>query len=151
MAFGVYVERVVGTGLHAGLTADAAALVEVYDTVFAVVQRFHWTDFHAGRVGAMVAAHHRKQAARIGEDPFFDLFHPGPVDPQGDVVFCLTGGGAGMAANALSVVYDKPVLHTLWLWLLSLSYISLIKRLYRLLYTEKQALFRDVTQDSEGL
>ena len=122
VGIGVNVEGVVGAGLHARLTADAAVLVKVHDAIGPEVERLHGTDFHAGGVGAVVAAHDGEQAAGMGEFAFLHLFHPSPKDTYGYVVFGLASRGAGVAANTLSVVNDKPVLHNLAVGLNSLIF-----------------------------
>ena len=57
----------------------------------------------------MVAAVHQKIAARVGELAFFDVFDPCAVDADGYVVFGLARYRAGVAANALALVYYEGV------------------------------------------
>ena len=47
----------------------------------------------------------------MGKLPFLYLFDPGAVDSDRNIVFCLAGGGAGMAADTLPVIYNKAVFH----------------------------------------
>src|SRR5256885_15269028 len=57
------VERIVGTGLHARLAADAAAAVEVDDPVVPTVERDGRANGDAGRRVAVVAPEHGEIAA----------------------------------------------------------------------------------------
>jgi hypothetical protein len=57
----------------------------------------------------MIASIDKKIAARVGELAFFDVFDPGAIDANRDVVFGFAGYGAGMAANTLALVDDKGV------------------------------------------
>jgi hypothetical protein len=59
----------------------------------------------------VVAAHDGKHPACVGEAAFFHLFHPGSEDAHRHLVLRFAGGGAGVAANALAVVYDEAVFH----------------------------------------
>jgi hypothetical protein len=42
---------------------------------------------------------------------FFDVFHPGPVNTDGDVVFFLAGYRTSMTADAPVLVDEKSVAH----------------------------------------
>ena len=57
----------------------------------------------------MIASIDKKITARVGELAFFDVFDPGAIDANGDVVFGFAGHGAGMAADTLALVDDKGV------------------------------------------
>ncbi len=57
----------------------------------------------------MIAAIDQKITARVGELAFFDILDPGSINPDGNVVLCLTGNGACMTANALALVDDKGI------------------------------------------
>ena len=105
---GVYVQGVVGAGVHARLAADAVAVVEVHHPVGGPVQRRGGADGHAGGVVALVAAHHGELAGDVREGPGLDVLHPGAVDAQGHVVLALAGHGAGVAADAASAVEQEP-------------------------------------------
>jgi hypothetical protein len=59
----------------------------------------------------MIAAHHRKHPAGIREFALLNLFHPCSKDTDRYVVLRFAGGGAGMAADALAIVYNKTVFH----------------------------------------
>ena len=59
----------------------------------------------------MVTAHHREQAARIGESPLFDLLDPGAVDANRHLMLGFTGRGTGVTTDAFSIVNDKSILH----------------------------------------
>jgi len=59
----------------------------------------------------MVAAGNLEDAASVRECPLLNVLHPGTVHGEGNVVFRLTGYGAGVAADALAVIDDKSVSH----------------------------------------
>jgi hypothetical protein len=50
-------------------------------------------------------------AASIGKRAFFDVFNPGAIDPQRNLIFGFAGRAAGVTANALSIVDYKSVVH----------------------------------------
>src|SRR5262249_52418235 len=105
------VERVVGTRLHAGLAADAAAIVEVHDAVAPAIERDGGTDGDAGRGVAVVAAQHREVPPRVGERALLDVLYPGAEAAQGHAVLFLACHRAGVAADALAVIDDEAVTH----------------------------------------
>jgi hypothetical protein len=107
----VHIKRVVRAGLRAGFAADAAARVEINDSVFAGKKRRHRADFHARRVSAMIAAHHRKQTPRVRESAFFDIFNPRPINAERNVVFRFAGNGAGVAADTFAIINNKAEIH----------------------------------------
>jgi hypothetical protein len=57
----------------------------------------------------VVAAIDEKIAARVGELAFFDVFHPGAIHADRDIVFGFARDSAGMAADALALVDHKGV------------------------------------------
>jgi hypothetical protein len=99
--------------LRARLTANAAAVVEINDSVLAGKKRRHGTNLDARRVGAVIAAHYREKAARVGKTSLFDVFHPRSIDADWNFVFRFARDRAGMTADTLAVVYDKTVIHFL--------------------------------------
>ena len=107
----IYVERVVWTGLHAGLAADASIAVEVYDPVVSFVQRGDRTDGNARSVFAVVASEHGEKPASIGIGALFDVFDPGTKGANRHFVFGFAGDSAGVAADAFAMVYYKAVFH----------------------------------------
>jgi hypothetical protein len=44
----------------------------------------------------------------MGELTLLDIFHPGAIYTDGSLMLCLAGHGAGMAADALSIVDNEP-------------------------------------------
>lgn len=110
---GVHVDRVVRAGLRARFAADAAAVVKINDSVLACKQRRHRTDLDARRIGAVIAAHHAEQPSRIGKLALLDVFDPSAVHADRHLVLGLTCHGARVAADTLSVVDDKAVVHGL--------------------------------------
>jgi hypothetical protein len=109
--FGVDIKRVIRAGLHARFAANAAVFVKIDDAIIAKIKRFGWANFHARRVGTVVATHHRKQATSVGKLSFFDLFDPRSVNADGDLMLTFTSSRASMAADALAVVDDESVFH----------------------------------------
>ena len=105
------VERVVGTAVHAALTADALRRVDVDDSVRALVERGHRTDRDAGRVCALITAQDSEVSADGREGPCLCVLDPGPEVPDGDAVLALASDGAGVTADAPRVVYDEAELH----------------------------------------
>ena len=61
----------------------------------------------------MITAMDRKLPGRIGKNSLFNIFYMGPVHPYRNIVFTLTGNGAGVAANTQTVIYHKSVIHTI--------------------------------------
>jgi len=110
MAVGVDVERVIGAGLHARFTTDAARGVEVYDAVLALIESFGGTDSHARSIIAVVAAVDEKIAASVGKLAFFDVFHPGSIHANGHIVFGLARDSTGVTADALALVNYESIL-----------------------------------------
>ena len=64
--------RVIRAGLRAGFAADTASGIEIDDAVVACKKRGDGTNFDARRVGAVVAAHHRKKPSRVGKSSLLD-------------------------------------------------------------------------------
>jgi hypothetical protein len=97
--------------LHAGSATDAAIVIEVDDAVIAREQRGRWTDRRTRRILTMIAAMDAELPRDVGVCALLDVLHVGAVDPDRDVMFRLAGDGAGMAADALPVVYHEAVIH----------------------------------------
>ena len=109
----IHVNRIVGTGLHAGLAANAAVGVEIDDPVLALVHRGHRTDRDAGRLLAMIAARDLKYAARVWENALLDVLHPGPIHAYWHMVFGFARHRAGVASDAFAVIDYEAVFHPL--------------------------------------
>src|SRR5207245_11310153 len=107
----VDVERVVGTRLHARLTADAAVAVEVEDAVGAAVERDRRAERHARGAVAVVAAEHGEGAPRVRESPPFDVLDPGAEDAEGHLVLLFARHGARVTADAAALVDHEAVAH----------------------------------------
>ena len=105
-------DRIVGARLHAALAADANRVVEFDDAVVALVHRSGRTDAHAGWVCAVVAARHLEMASAVRETPGFNRFHPSAVNTEWNIILAFAGSGAGMAADAGSVVDDESKIHS---------------------------------------
>jgi hypothetical protein len=57
----------------------------------------------------VIATVDEKIAARVGKLALFDIFDPGAIDANRDVVLCFASHCAGVAANTLTLVDDKGV------------------------------------------
>ena len=108
---GLHVERVVGAGLRAGFAADTAAAIEIDNSVLSRKQRRHGTDFHARSVGAVIAAHYRKQPPRIRKSSFLDILDPSSIYADRNFMFGFTGDSTRVAADALSVIDYEAEIH----------------------------------------
>ena len=113
---GINIECVVGTGLHASLAADTAAIVEIDDPVTAAEQSRDRANFHAGSIVAMIATHHGEQATRLRELPFFDIFDPRSIYTDGNFVLAFAGDRAGMTADTAAVINDESVVCHNWVF-----------------------------------
>ena len=59
----------------------------------------------------MVAAMHAEFTGRVGVFALFDVLHVGSIHANRDIMFGFAGYGAGMASDALSIVYDEAIVH----------------------------------------
>ena len=59
----------------------------------------------------MIATVDEKIAARVGKLALFDIFDPGAIYAERDVVFFFAGHRARMTADATVVVDDETVAH----------------------------------------
>ena len=109
LLIGVDVDCVVRAGLDTCLASDASAAVEIDDSVRTGKQRRDRADVDAGSVRAVIAAHDRETALRERERTLLDVFHPGSIDPDRDVVLGLAGDRAGMTTDALPIIDDETV------------------------------------------
>jgi hypothetical protein len=57
----------------------------------------------------------RKHPGVIWEFPFFNIFHMGAIDTNRHIVLTFASHGAGMTANAHSIIYYKTVIHFIFL------------------------------------
>ena len=58
----------------------------------------------------MIAAHDGKYPARVGKLPLFYILNPGPIDPDGDIMFCFTSNRAGVTADTVAIVnYESKI------------------------------------------
>jgi hypothetical protein len=111
VGFRIDIERIIGTGLHAGAATDTAIPVKIDNAIIAREQRTNRADGYTGRVVAVIAAVNRKVAPGMREFSFFHVLYPGSVHPDRNGMLRLARNGAGMAANASAIVYDKPIPH----------------------------------------
>ena len=59
----------------------------------------------------MIAPHYRKQPPRVGKRPFLDIFDPGAIYANRDLVFSFTGNSAGVTTDTFSVVDYEAIIH----------------------------------------
>jgi hypothetical protein len=107
----MHVDRIIRAGLRAGLAPDTAAVVEIDDAVCTCKERFDRTDLNARSIRAMITPHHREQSSRIGKRALLDIFDPGAIHADRDLVLGLACDGARVASDTLSVVDDKAEVH----------------------------------------
>lgn len=63
----------------------------------------------------LVTASYLESPPNMWESPYVHIFHIGAVDRERDLVFRLASGTAGVAADALSVIYDlRPLDARCW-------------------------------------
>ncbi len=63
----------------------------------------------------MITAHDGKHPARIRELALFYILNPGPIDPDGDIMFCFTSNRAGVATNTVAIVYYESKIQVIFL------------------------------------
>ena len=59
----------------------------------------------------MIAAQHREVTPRVGITALFNIFDPGAIYAERNVVFFLAGNRARMTADATVLVDDETVAH----------------------------------------
>jgi hypothetical protein len=111
--FRVNVNRIVGTGLHAGFAANAAIGTKIDNPIFALIHRSHGTNGDAGRFLAVIATRDLKNTPRVRKDALLNVFHPGSVDADGNFIFSFAGDCAGVASDAFAIIDYEAVFH--WL------------------------------------
>ena len=104
------VDGVIRASLQTRFAANTDAVVELYNAIGPLVHRLGGADASAGRIGTMITAGYLEMTAHIGESAGLDILHPGAVDSQRHFVFTFAGGGAGVAANAFTIVDDEAVI-----------------------------------------
>ena len=109
---GIDINGIVGTGLHAGLASDAALRTEIDDAVFPLVHRRDRADGYARRILTVIAARHLKDASSVGECSLLDIFHPGAIHRERNMILRFAGHGASVTADALAVIDDESVSHS---------------------------------------
>ena len=111
MIFRIDEDRVVRTSRHAGLTADADRLVKIYDAVCALEHRGGWARSHTRRMRALITARHLMRATDLRKHADVNVLDIRARDADGNDVFRLAGGRAGMTTDAAGMVYDLGPLH----------------------------------------
>src|SRR5690606_21651598 len=86
--------------------ADADVVVHRDEAVLALARRTGGAHRHAGRLGAVLAAGHEKEALDVREGALLDVEHAPPLHLGPGVVRVLAGDRAGLAADAPVEVDD---------------------------------------------
>lgn len=107
----IEVQRIVRTRLHARPATDACVAIDIYYSIGAFLKCIHRTDRHAWRVGAVIAAQHRKMAPHRGERAALDVLHPRAEVADGHIVLGFARNSTGVAADAAIVINEKAILH----------------------------------------
>src|SRR5258708_9566702 len=105
------IERVIRTGLHARLAPDTAAVVEIDDSIIAIVQGLGRANLDTRCVVAMITAHHAEVAARGGELALLDIFDPSAKNADRHAVLFLARDRTGMTSDTAIVVDYETVAH----------------------------------------
>lgn len=106
-----HIESVIRACLCARLTADTTAIVKIDDAVLSCKQCRDGTDLDARRIGAMVAAHNRKEPARVRKRPLLNVLDPRAIHANRNLVFRLACNSTGVAADTFSVVDYESKIH----------------------------------------
>src|SRR4030042_1109095 len=105
----IHLPHLVGTGNHAVAAAHAFGFIHPDNTVFALLGGAGRTDFHAFRVGAVVATHGVYQLGYGGIFPFLADQHPVPENIGWDEMLRLTGQHTGITTDtSLQFYYHSP-------------------------------------------
>ena len=91
MGLGIDVDGLIGTGLHAGLAADAGISIEFYDAIGSLNHGRDWADGHAGWILTMIAAAHLEVATSVWIGTAFGDLDPGAMNAQGNLVLTFAG------------------------------------------------------------
>jgi hypothetical protein len=110
VGFRVEIDRVIGTGLHAGFTSDANARVKFDDAIITLIHRSHGTDAHTRRVGAMITARHLKAAAHIGIRARFNILDPRAIYTKWHLILRLARGTARVTSDTFALVNEEAVI-----------------------------------------
>jgi hypothetical protein len=111
IAVRIDIKSVVRAGLHATLAANAALVVEVYDSIRTAEEGVGGADFDAGGSVTMVTSHHPKVAPGLRELSGLHIFHPRSKHSDGNLVLFFTSQGTCVTADTSLVIDDKPIAH----------------------------------------
>ena len=113
--FGIDENGVVGTRSHAGLATNANRFIKINDAVRAFEHRRGRTSRDTGRVCALIATRNLVGPSCLRKNSDVDVLNIRARDAEGDDVFGLAGGRAGMTTDTTSVVDYLGPLDLLWL------------------------------------
>jgi hypothetical protein len=111
LVVGIDMDGVVRTGLHASLTADTTARVEIDDAVVTGIKGRDGANGNTGSIGTVVAPHDAECTVGIGEITLLDILDPSAIDANGRVMLGFAGHGACVTADALLIIDDERVIH----------------------------------------
>src|SRR5215475_14490472 len=103
--------RVVRTGSHAGLAADANRFIKINDAIRALEHGGSWTGRDAGRVGALITPSHLVRAPYLRKYAHIDVLHIRSSNADRDDVLRLARRRTCMTTNAAGMVDDLGPLH----------------------------------------
>jgi hypothetical protein len=111
MGMGIYIKRIVRAGLHTGFTSNATFIIKIYDPVRSFEERCGRADMNAGGIITVVTAKNRKMSSGIRKFSFLDIFYPGSIDSEGDLILFLAGNRTSMTTDAFTMVDEETVFH----------------------------------------
>src|SRR4051812_28462458 len=100
-------QRIIGTGLHTRLAADAAIGIEIDNAIFPTIEGRDGADRHARRVIAVIAPHHAEQPATVRKLALLDVLDPRAIDAERHLMLALTSYRTCVTSNALAVINEK--------------------------------------------
>src|SRR4051812_46198087 len=105
------IQRVVRASLSTGFAADTTVIIEIDNPIGSGIKGSNRTDFNTRRVRAVIATVNGEQTAGMRINALLNVLDPGAVHPQRHVMFGFTRYGAGVTADALTVIDDEAVVH----------------------------------------
>jgi hypothetical protein len=96
-------------GGHAVATADTDVGIDNHNSIIPFGGCLHGTDRHAGRMIAVIAQQRQKMPPYMRVGALLDFFDPRSPDTEGNIVFTLTGNGAGATTDAPAKIDDNGI------------------------------------------
>jgi len=98
-------DRIVRARRHTCFTTDTDRLIEVDNTVRTLEHRRGRASRHTRSMHTLITTSDLMRSSCLWKHTYIDVFDISPGDRNGNDVFRLTRSGAGMTADAASVVY----------------------------------------------